>query len=187
MTKPSVYFMRKTLGDDFNELALRIKKGDGKAGEKVFDTFAPPFFRFFVQRTGIRAVAEDLVQDVFVKLVRRIDTFDPALGNFTPWFWQIARNALNDYFRQKKTFSLSEIDEEQGETIAIDDSLDNKGLVAEIMDKVREFSEEEQELFSLRYVQGLSYREIAGITGKTEVSLRVAAHRIVKKLKEFYQ
>lgn len=140
-----------------------------------------------MQRTGSKSTAEDLLQDVFVKLVARIDTFDPSLGNFTPWFWQIARNTLNDFFRERKNVLLSEFTEEEGAEFVSSDSLDTKEFLAEIMRTVRGFSEEEQELFSLRYVQGLSYREISGITGKTEVSLRVSAHRIAKKIKEIYQ
>ncbi len=178
--------MRKTSGDDFNALALRLKKGDVKAGEIIFNKFAPLFFGFFVQRVGVRSVAEDLIQDVFVKLVGRIETFNPESGNFTSWFWQIARNTLNDYFREKKNVLLSEVDEEQREEFEVDDFLDTKEFVSEILETVKEFSEEEKELFSLRYLQGLSYREIALIMDKTEVSLRVSAHRIIKKIKEIY-
>ena len=178
--------MRKTSTEDFNALASQLKGGDERSGAVIFDKFAPLFFGFFLQRTGTKGVAEDLVQEVFVKLVGRIETFDPTVGNFTPWFWQIARNTLNDYFRERKNILLSEMDTMEGDEFAADESLDTKEFVAEILDKVKEFSEEERDLFLFRYVQGLSYREIAEIMGKTEVSLRVAAHRIVKKIKEWY-
>lgn len=78
------------------------------------------------------------------------------------------------------------MDEEQREEFEVDDFLDTKEFVSEILETVKEFSEEEKELFSLRYLQGLSYREIALIMDKTEVSLRVSAHRIIKKIKEIY-
>ena len=179
--------MRKTsTPEDWNALAVRLKDGDERAGAAIFEKFAPLFFGFFLQRTGIKGVDEDLVQEVFVKLVGRIETFNPSVGNFTPWFWQIARNTLNDYFRERKNVSLSGIEDVEEDEFAIDESLDTKEFVSEILNKVKEFSEEDQDIFLMRYIEGLSYREMSAALGKTEVSLRVAAHRLIKKIKNLY-
>ena len=95
--------MRKSLtSEHFNALALRLKAGDQNAGKELFDYWSPLLFRFFMIRLTNRGKAEDLVQDVFLKLVARIDTFDTNAGNFTAWFWQVAKNTLKDYYREKK-------------------------------------------------------------------------------------
>ena len=178
--------MRKTSKDALNVWAIKLKKGDPEAAGIIFDKFAQPFFRFFMQRLGVKNIAEDLTQEVFLKLMRRIETFDDKSGNFTPWFWQVARNTLNDYFRSKKSIPLSEISEEQSEEFVADESLDKKELALEILDKVREFSEEDQEMFLLRYIEDMSYDEIAKATGRTAGSLRVSVHRMIKKIREIY-
>lgn len=89
--------------DKFNQLAERLKKGDHQAAEAIFNNFSAPIFRFFLIRTSSRETAEDLTQEVFLKLVNKIGTFNENLGSFSGWLWQIAKNTVKDYYRKKKS------------------------------------------------------------------------------------
>lgn len=173
------------MADKFNKTAEQLKQGDRQAGEAIFDNFSAPIYRFFLVRTSSRETAEDLTQDVFLKLVGKIDTFDENLGSFSGWLWQIAKNTVKDYYRKKKALPLSEIALREKEK---NDFLDGKNdrrydiKMAEIMDLIKDLSEEEQEIFSLHYLSDLPYKQISKTTGKSQSSLRVLVHRLNKKI-----
>lgn len=171
-------------GVEFNKLANRLKGGDEEAAEEIFNYFSKIIFRFFMARTSNRNVSEDLTQDVFLKVIAKIDTFDENLGNFTAWIWQIARNSLIDYFRSKKEVLVDDLFDESvifREEDKIKENLEERIKIEKILQEVKKFSEAEQEIFSLHYISDLSYREISAMTGKTEGTLRVIVHRVIKK------
>lgn len=172
----------------FNKEAEKMQKGDKAAAERIFNDFSPKVFRFFMIRTGQRETAEDLTQEVFLKLVDKVDTFDSNAGNFAGWFWQIAKNTLIDYFRQKKSVSL---DPEMIEKKSLTEkhNITEKSFLAkieveEVLKIVGNFGEEEQEIFSLRFLSEMSYKEISRLVNKSEGNLRVITHRIIKKIQK---
>lgn len=166
---------------DFNKLAKKLKKGNKSAGKEIFDYFNPKIFRFFLARTSHRETAEDLSQEVFLKIVSKIETFNEESGNFLGWVWQIARNTLIDYYREKKPLPLLSPELMIEETHYPDFAEREK--VNEIIQLVKSFSEEEQEIFSLRYLSDISYKELAQMTNKSEAGLRVIVHRLNQKIK----
>lgn len=170
-----------------NRLALRMQKGETKAAETLYNNLVKKVFGFCVSRTGSKTVAEDLTQDIFLKLVNRIEMFDPKKGGFVVWFWQLARNTVIDHYRREKTLSFSDLENENdAENIAGGNPVADfeRKLEVEKLNKILSiFSEEERELFRLRFVSELSYKEISEILGKSEGTLRVSINRLKKKLK----
>lgn len=168
--------------DQFNTQAEALQKGDTHSAEKIFDHFSGPIYAFFMARIRNKETAQDLTQEVFLKVVKSIDQFDRKSGDFTAWIWQIARNSAIDYFRHKKPSYLADLPDEGANIIEDRVRTDESAKVREIMDIVESFSEEEQELFQQHFVADVSYTELARITGKTEAALRVSIHRLRKKL-----
>lgn len=172
-----------------NVLARKLKEGDAAAAERIFDSFAGKIFAFMMSRVGGRAAAEDLTQDVFVKVISKIETFDELQGNLSAWIWQISRNTLIDYFREKKQFLFSDMtaDSEASQPFDLVDATQDPErtvYVAEIMKAVALLSPEEQEVFSLHYVSDLQYKEISRLLDRPEGNLRVIIHRINKKIQK---
>ncbi len=168
--------------DQFNVLAEALQKGDSGSAEKIFDHFSKPIYAFFMARIRHKETAQDLTQEVFLKVIKSIDQFDRKSGDFTAWIWQIARNSAIDYFRHKKPSYLADLPDEGNN---INEELvksDESAKVREIMSIVESFPAEEQELFQMHFVTDMPYTDIAQITGKTESALRVAIHRLRKKL-----
>ena len=129
-----------------------------------------------------KETAQDLTQEVFLKVIKSIDQFDRKSGDFTAWIWQIARNSAIDYFRHKKPSYLTDLPDEGNNISEELVKSDESAKVREIMTIVESFPEEEQELFQMHFVTDMSYADIARITGKTESALRVAIYRLRKKL-----
>ncbi|PIR44401.1 hypothetical protein COV23_00010 [Candidatus Wolfebacteria bacterium CG10_big_fil_rev_8_21_14_0_10_31_9] len=173
--------------DKFNKLAEKLKSGDKKSGEEIFNYFSPLIYRFIMARVLNRGVAEDLTQDVFVKVVSKIESFNENQGNFSGWVWQITKNSLIDYYRDKKETIFTDMPEGMENMFKAKDVIISRVKIREVMETVKNFEESDRELFSLYYLSDLPYKEISKITGKTEGSLRVAIHRLSKKIRGIFK
>ncbi len=166
-----------------------MKKGDRKAAAAIYDELAPKVYGFIFTRTSSKEVAEDLTQELFIKLIEKIDGFDEERGRFTVWFWAVTRHMLIDFYREKKATPFSSFTEDAVEGMMIDagaPNIDDKFRYEKLKDFLKTLSGDERELFELRYVAEVPYTEIAAMLGKSEGSLRVAVLRIKGKIrKEF--
>jgi RNA polymerase sigma factor (sigma-70 family) len=172
-----------------NALAKRFQKGDAKAAEKLFNYFYPAIFRYIKSRTRSVETAEDVAQDVFLKVAKSIRLFDIERGNFTAWIWQIVRNVFTDHLRKsgrklEDPASAYDIDPDTypSETKATAKSDDSD--MDRVLNIVKKYSEEEQELFRMRYIAGMNYEDIAAILDRSVNAVTVASHRIREKVKK---
>jgi RNA polymerase sigma-70 factor, ECF subfamily len=174
-----------------NAWAEAFKQGEQRSAEKIFKHFYPAVYRFARARLNDKEAAADIAQNVFLKVTRMITSYDSTKGNFSAWIWQIARNTLTDHLR---TLQRNQTELESALNINIDEFAENTHTdmlnttdAYHIIDIVKKFASEDQELFRLRYISELTYAEIADITGRSENSLRVALHRIREKIREEYE
>jgi RNA polymerase sigma-70 factor (ECF subfamily) len=172
-----------------NKLARCLQNGDRKAGEQLFDLFAPKIFGFFICRLRHRETAEDLTQEVFLKVAGKIKSFNEGKGGFSAWTWQIAKNTLTDHFRQKRPINFSELDAieldlEASEKISTFRDPADISKLEDIFWAIKKLEVHERELAAHYYFSDLSYRQISIITKKSEGALRVAIYRINGKLKK---
>jgi len=175
--------------DKFNKLAERLKRGDRRAASEIFDHWHPKIFAFFLRKTGDRQGAEDLAQDIFIKVLTRIETFEPKTGAFSAWIWGISKNALIDHYREKKAIRFSEMkgpeeDEDEVDFPGKEVSYEDKIEVKRVLAAAESLDPDEKELFDLHHISGLSYSEISAIMGKSEAALRVYVHRLNLKLRK---
>jgi RNA polymerase sigma factor (sigma-70 family) len=173
-----------------NTWAAEFKQGNQKSAEKIFKHFYPAIYRFARSRVNDKEAASDIAQNVFLKVARMIHSFDESKGNFNTWIWQVARNTLTDHLR---SVLRNQTDTESALDKALDDyagdthtEMLNSSDAYQILDIVKTFPPEDQELFRLRYISELSYAEISKMTGRSQNALRVALHRIRDKIKQEY-
>ncbi|HVZ10995.1 MAG TPA: RNA polymerase sigma factor [Candidatus Paceibacterota bacterium] len=170
-----------------NALAKRLQKGDEKAGAAIFDRFATPFYRYFLSRTNQKEIAQDLVQEAFAKMLQNIAQFNAEVGNFSSWFWQIARNLLIDSFRQKKPVQSLEVMQETGfDVVDPNEQVQTNAEMQRVLAIADQLPEEERELFHSYFIADVSYADLAVMTGKSEANLRVMIHRLKKKISKIY-
>ncbi len=170
-----------------NDLAKRLKKGDAKAAEAIFDEYAPVLHRFFAARLNNRESAQDLTQECFIRLLKHIDQFDCEQGNFQSWFWRIARNLLIDTYRQARPVQSLETMEAAGfDAPDLADRMIPNIELRRVLETVKTFPDEDQELFYFYFIADIAYPEIAELTGKSEANLRVAIHRLRKRIIQAY-
>jgi RNA polymerase sigma-70 factor (ECF subfamily) len=124
-----------------------------------------------------RADCLDLVQEVFLKALRKLDALRDGTA-FGPWLAAIARNRACDYHRStRKAVDLTE-------EIAQPSRLEAELEAEQVLAALRELPEAYRETLLLRLVEGLSGPEIAAQTGRTPGSVRVNLHRGLRLLRE---
>ncbi len=88
------------------ELMLQVREGAGEMLGELFDRYQTPLFNFYAKLTGDRAVSEDLVQEVFLRILKYRQSYKPGTP-FRAWVYQIARNARADHYRKQRPKQIS--------------------------------------------------------------------------------
>ena len=178
----------------FDEPALLIKKakeGDAEAFGVLYTKYVTPIYRFVYLRVRSREDAEDLTQAVFMKAWNAMPRFEERGNPFSSLLYTIARNSVIDYWKKKKEVSLED-DAEMMQNIRDQDAdpfadtlrrEDTQNVLAAL----RRLSDDQQEIIALKFIQDLSNKEIAEITGKTEEAIRALQHRALKALREHFK
>ncbi len=172
---------------DIRPLFARAKKGEEEAKERLFTLMYTPLYRFILSRVGGRETAEDLTQDVFVRLYEALPTFEERGLNPMAFIYTIARNATIDFHKKKKAVRLEVLDlpdiqddnapHPEKEAIKGEDS-------ARALSTLLLLREEEREIITLRVMGGLSAKETAHIVGKSEEAVRQMQSRALRKLRD---
>ncbi|MGI4853528.1 MAG: RNA polymerase sigma factor [Janthinobacterium lividum] len=159
-------------------LVFACMRGNSAAWQQLVTSQHRRVYGICYRFTGSPTDAEDLTQDVFLKVYRNLQGFDPAKGAFTTWLTTLTRNLLVDHFRRtrqdRSTDSLDESTREDGDGPTLADQLADTRLgqlqrVAQMELRVRiqhalkQLSPELREAVILRDLQDMDYKEIAAV------------------------
>lgn len=150
----------------------------------LYDEYVNKIYRFLFYRIQHKETSEDLTSVVFLKALENIKKFDFKKGLFSVWIYRIARNTAIDHLRTKKeTVNIEDIFDLSIDELKIEDRVDLELKIKDVRAYMEKLTPEQKELITMRVWDGLSYREIAGITGKTENSLKTMFSRTMKDLR----
>ena len=156
---------------------------------QIYEEYAESVFGFIVRMCHDENLAQDLLQDTFLKAIEKIDTFDQRC-KLTTWLCQIAKNAYFDHLRKEKRHEevvLWDADIECNKDNAPEEVVIAKENKQEILIYIHKLPEPYKEVFLLRFYAELSFKEIAKIFNKSEVWGRVTYLRSKDMLLEFLQ
>ncbi|HEY7680752.1 MAG TPA: RNA polymerase sigma factor [Terriglobia bacterium] len=175
MTESDEVLMSAVRGGELDKLGL------------LFDRHSGALFDFFVRMTSNRAVAEDLVQEVFFRVLKYRKTYRDH-GSFRTWMFHIARNARADYFKKHRAempcseeafeiedrapFPVQELEQRQQEEL--------------LRRAMLQLAEEKREVLVLARYQEMKYDQIARLLGCEVGAVKVRVHRALKELRELY-
>lgn len=164
-------------------------KKDTEAYAELYDVYVKRIYRFVFFKVGSHENAEDVTSEVFLKAWQYlIGGSDSAseIKSFSGLLYRIARNSIIDFYRSRASKNEVPIEED----IEVSDSgkwygeLGDKIETEKIIQTIKKLKQEYQEVLTLKYVDELEIKEIAEITNKGQVAVRVTLHRALKKLKE---
>ena len=177
-----------------NDLILRARHGDEDANRAIVEGLHRPviatIFRFL--GTAYRREVEDLAQEVFLKVFRALDKFDPNRAKFTTWVYTFVRNHCFDVLKKRrlKTTSMHSADADDTDRDFKDqrelqptDGAENSELGRRIGEALATLGEDQRMAFILREYESLDYREIATITGVNEGTVKSRLFRAKESLR----
>lgn len=169
------------------QLMLAYARGDAAAFEQLYVKHKDALYRFFLRQCGNRAVAEELYQDVWVRVIDARDRYE-ARAKFSTWLYRIAHNILTDHYRKPVEEDLSEPD------IMPPSRADNPETVISGQEKldryramIRTLPDEQREVFLLKEEAGMSLEDIARITGDNFETIKSRLRYAAGKLKQALQ
>jgi len=186
-------------------LMVRYQRGDREAFAEIVHRYKTPIYNFVLRQVRHGNAAEDVTQDVFLRLVQNAADFKHE-ARFSTWLYTIARNLCVDHLRKQSHRRHPSLDQPQsGDSTGTRPMIDNvadghprasvertaaSGEVAgRIVEAVQGLPEEQREVFLLREIANLPFKEIAQITGVGENTvksrMRYALDRLQEALSEF--
>lgn len=174
-----------------HQLMEQVREGDVGRLSVLFERHHRKLFLFFYRLTGSRPAAEDLVQDVFFRILKYRHTYQGG-SEFTAWMYRIARNSWHDQLAKRGADeSLDDEAARFGEAIASTEGGPVESLMkAERIELLRralsKLPEDRRELLVLSRYQGLKYEEIAKIAGCEAGAVKVRIFRAVRELARVY-
>jgi len=183
----SVFSISNANFKDADGMALlfdRAKQGEDAALGEIYNLFFKKIYRFIFFRVGHKEVAEDLAEEVFLKGFSKISSINESAA-LEGWLYQIARNLVIDYYRQKKsTVALEEIENTLEYETNVVDVVNLQEQQKIFLKLLKELGAEQQVVIKLKFFEELENSEIAELMGKNEGAVRVIQHRAIIKLQE---
>ncbi len=172
-----------------------VRDGDTRQLALLFERYHKALFRYFIHMNGDRDLSEDLVQDVFFRMLRYRHTYDPK-HTFTAWMYQIARNASVDHARKRKpevaldaapkNGDFSSVLEPAADTPGADEQIGRNQEVQLLRQALKKLPDEKREILILSRFQNLKYEEIASVLGCELSTVKVRVYRATRALGEIY-
>ncbi len=157
----------------------------------LFERHHRALFRYFVSMNRHREAAEDLVQDVFFRILRYRGSYNPA-QSFTAWMYQIARNAGLDQERKRKAdvVDIDTFEDRRVELISAapgpEESLSRVQDLALLQRALDRLPEDKREILVLSRFQGMKHEEIAEVLGCEVGTVKVRVYRAIRALEQIY-
>jgi RNA polymerase sigma-70 factor (ECF subfamily) len=166
------------------ELMLQVRSGEGEMLGVLFERYHGPLFKFYARLMGDRTLSDDLVQEVFLRILRHRDTYQPGTP-FRPWMYQIARNARMDHYR--KTPRQESFAPDMVPPVLPLDSAQQEQEAVLLHRALMQLSEERREVLILARFQELKYTEIARVVGCELNTVKTRIHRALQDLREAFR
>jgi RNA polymerase sigma-70 factor, ECF subfamily len=171
------------------ELVERLQRRDTQAMADLYDRFGRLVYSVVYAIVRDSGIAEDLLQETFVRIWNRVSGFDAQRGALGPWLLTIARNRAIDHIRSagaRSSKNLFELEEREHKSTEIDAELDlqNKDQAKVIRAAMSKLTENQRRVIELAYYQGLSQMEIAAKLGEPLGTVKTWVRGALKKLRE---
>ncbi len=183
----------KELGEKTDEeIAIAVQKGQHDDFAILAQRYTQKLTKYTLRYVGTQDAAHDIIQDVMIKAHQKINTFD-ATRKFSPWIYRIAHNESVNYLKKHRSHTKVSLDTQ----LSLDDqraladvelsSLDawfERELKEQMHEAIGQLPDHYAEVIHLRYIEELSYKEIAEILDKPTSTVGTLVRRAKKDLLE---
>lgn len=170
-----------------SELIEEILHGSQAAMEVLVNRYYKGIFSYIYRSTGAYHTSYDLTQEVFIKMLKSVRSFDRRIGNFKNWIFKIAVNTVKDYFRSRgyRSFKeMTELDEnrpDEGENIV--ELITRMSQRKEIKRAIMELPDYQRDAVILRFYHDMKIKDIAAVMETNESTVKSRLKQGIEKLK----
>lgn len=168
--------------------------GDQEAFRVLVEKYTPSIYNFSRRFVGLD-YADDITQDIFIKIWKNIKRFDVDRASFKTWIFTITRNTITDYLRKRKMINFSSLDNERefftdnivDEEILPDEvlvKLEDKELLNSLIDKL---PNNYKEVLILYYQEDMTFKEIGELLDKPLNTVKSYHHRALIALRKMFE
>jgi RNA polymerase sigma-70 factor (ECF subfamily) len=171
------------------QLVSNYLKGDKKSLEILILRYLKPIYSFVYQYVRNTTDAEDLTQEIFVKIWKNLKRFKKE-KKFKTWLFVIAKNACFDFLRKKEkdsVLNLESISQLIDSSSSPDEFLEKKFLKEKIKKIIKKLPEKTKEVLNLYYYQGFTFKEIAKIFNESINTIKSRHLRAIATLKKLLE
>lgn len=180
------------------ELMLAFRDGEAAAFEELVSRHKRGLYNFLLRSVHHRARAEELLQEVFLRVIRAKDRYQQT-ARFTTWIYTIARNLCVDESRRQKfrrtlpleakrrgrggDFGLSILDRTEAQQVPTDIASEGAKIRQRVADAIDNLPEDQREVFVMRQFGGLSFKQIGAAVGAPENTVKSRMRYALDKLR----
>jgi len=177
------------------EIILSYKNGNQEAFKDLINRYSSPIYNFTARITN-QNDANDIVQEIFIKVWKNISRFDEKKASFKTWIFTIARNTATDFLRKKRNLLFSDIEDADKEDISsFEENIPDQALLPdealqkledkEFLDKILgKLRIDYKEILILHYQEEMTFEEISKILNKPLNTIKSQCRRAIIKLRE---
>jgi len=170
-------------------LMLKVKSGDLDVLGLLYERHKKRLFGFFYNMNNNASLSEDLVQNVFMRMLKYKHTFTGE-GSFTAWMFRTARNVNYDHFRRNKKENnqgeLSSVEYRLQDSDNLNTRMDENDIISQLNQALQKLSAEKREILIMSKYKEMRFSEIGEILGCSEGAAKVKAHRALKDLRTVF-
>jgi len=166
-------------------LLERAQDYDPAALAEIYDQYAPRIYNYIYYRIGDSGLAEDLTANVFLNMLEAIQANRSWRTSFSGWLYRIAHNVVVDQFRRRGKMRELPLDER---LVSLeDDPAKSAELTLEVewlKRAIGDLTADQAEVIILKFIEGLTNAQVAGIMGKTEGAVKSLQYRALASLRK---
>ena len=151
--------------------------------EQIYRDFYPKVRAYVRGKIQDPHEAEDLVSAVFMKVVQKLDSYDPAKASLSTWVYTITRNTVTDHFRTRRT--VVEFEDWMVSDIPAPDLSDD--ALDTLADALLALKERERDLIVLHYYEGHTLKAVADMLGMSYANVKIVHKKALAGLRAFYE
>jgi RNA polymerase sigma-70 factor (ECF subfamily) len=167
------------------DLVKRARAGDGAAWEDIVSAFSRRIFNLAYRFTSSPDAAEDLTQDVFIRVYRSLDQYDPKQGDLANWLMRLARNLIIDDYRHRQrnpqNTMADAVDDHQYHLRAAGTSahreMERMELAGQVQEGIDKLPDDLKTCVILRDIEELTYQEIVDVLKIPEGTVKSRINR----------
>ena len=169
-----------------NVLMLKVKSGDLDKLGLLYERHKKRLFGFFYNMNGDVTTSEDLVQNVFIRMLKYKHTYTGE-GSFTAWMFRTARNVNHDHYKkygkEQNKNDLTSVEYKLSGSGQLNERMDQDDVVSLLNRAMKKLPQEKREVLILSKFKEIRFSEIGEILGCSEGAAKVKAHRALKDLR----